>query len=184
MSQINKQLNSLELAREKLNQKQQRFCEEYCIHFVGAKAARAAGYSENSAGQQSYSMLKDNEEIKEYIDQLVVAQSRRTEVDADKVVQEFSKIAFSNIKHIYDEKGALKPVNDLDHIQAAAVQSVKETTFTDSSGATKTTLEYKLHDKLGALRDLGAHLNIYDKDKTKDISKVQLNVTIKRGKKK
>lgn len=184
MSQTDHQLNSLELAREKLSLRQQRFCEEYVVHFVGAKAARVAGFSEKTAGQQSYTMLKENENVKDYINQLVVAQSRRTEVDSDKVVQELAKIGFSNIKSFYDNDGKLRTVNDLDGVQSAAINSMKETTFKDSEGASRVVREYKLHDKLGALRELGSHLGIYDKDKTKDISKVELSVTINKGKRK
>ena len=183
MSQTNQQLNSLESARDNLTLKQQRFCEEYCVHFVGAKAARQAGYSTATAGQQSYSMLKDKN-IQTYINELVVAQSRRTEVDADKVVQELAKIGFASIKSLYDHEGKLKEVNDLDAIQAAAIHTMKETEYKDPAGASRIIREYKLHDKLGALRELGSHLNIYDKDKSKDISKVELKVTINKGKKK
>ena len=42
-----------------LSAKRQKFCDFYTLHFCAAKAARLAGYAENSAKQQGYQMLQD-----------------------------------------------------------------------------------------------------------------------------
>ena len=42
-----------------LNAKQQRFIEEYCIDFIGAKAAERAGYEPKRAKQTAYNLLQD-----------------------------------------------------------------------------------------------------------------------------
>ena len=52
-----------------LNEKQEKFAQSYILHRNATEAARAAGYAKESAYNQGYRLLQ-NEEIKERIEDL------------------------------------------------------------------------------------------------------------------
>lgn len=173
--------STLEECREKLTVKRQRFCEEYAAGNTGKASALAAGFSERTAVEQAGNLLK-MQPVQDYLEQLRLKQQHRTDSDADKVVEEFSKIAFANIKNYYDSFGKLKDVKDLPDDVAAAIHSVKETEYKGKDDSVKVIREFKLHDKISSLRELGLHYDIYDKEKSKETPKVQVDVHINRHK--
>jgi phage terminase small subunit len=173
-------MSPIERAREACTIQQQRFCEEYIIDGNGSRSAKEAGYSERSAAAIANNLLKTNPKIQEYINQLRIAQQRRTDSDADKVVEELSKLGYANIADYYDKKGALIEVKKLPSYASAAIHSIKETEFKMTEGASKIVREYKLHDKLGALRELlQHHANEQGDGSGKDI---KINIVINRKK--
>lgn len=79
---------------EKLTPKQQRFCEEYIIDLNATQAAIRAGYSEKCARVSAAKMLtKAN--IQEKIAELIEERSKRTDITADKVIEQLGNIAFN-----------------------------------------------------------------------------------------
>ena len=160
-----------------LTGKQKRFCEEYIIDLNGTKAAIRAGYAPNSANEQAARMLaKDS--VQQYIQQLKAARSQRTEITADRVLQElaivglariddFAKVEQKTVTEIVglDEEGKeitntrnYKEVNvfDTDSVDAnkiPAVASIKQT---------KDGIELKTHDKIKALELIGRHLGMWN----------------------
>ena len=85
--------------------------------------------------------------------------SRRTGVNADRVVMELAKIAFVNAKDVIDPDTATVRPDALPE-DTAAIQSVKVKTF----GEDGLEREVKMADKLRALELLGRHLGMF-KDK-------------------
>ena len=79
----------------KLTDKQKRFCEEYLIDLNATKAAIRAGYKEKTAYAQGQRLLK-KVEAQEYLQELMDERSKRTEITADRVLQELAAIAFSD----------------------------------------------------------------------------------------
>ena len=78
----------------KLTDKQEVFCKEYIIDFNATRAAIAAGYSEKTArkiGSENLAKLDIQHRIKE----LTGERNERTEITADRVVQELAKFAFN-----------------------------------------------------------------------------------------
>ncbi len=78
-----------------LTKKQKRFVEEYLIDLNATQAAIRAGYSPQTA----YSIGDENlkkPEIKNAIDKALAERSRRTGVNADRIIEELAKIAFLN----------------------------------------------------------------------------------------
>ena len=181
MSSQNTNPSQLELCRRELTLKRQKFCEEYIIDGSGTRSALVAGYSKATATNQAVTILKQ-QSVKDYIEQLRLKQQHRTDSDADKVVEEMSKIAFSNIKNYYNSSGILKELTELDDDVAAAIHSVKETEYRGKEDTVKITREFKLYDKQTALRELGLHYDIYNAEKRKDVGKVEINVNINRKK--
>lgn len=141
-----------------MTKKQKQFIEEYLIDLNATQAAIRAGYSPDTA----YSIGQENlnkPEIKAHIDQAMAERSKRTGVNADRVVRELAKIAFVNAIEVIDPKTATVKEDALPE-DTAAIQSVKVKTF----GEDGLEREIKMADKLKALELLGKHLGMF-KDK-------------------
>ena len=141
-----------------MTKKQKRFIEEYLIDLNATQAAIRAGYSPDTAKSIGSENLT-KPDIQARIAKAMAERSRRTGVNADRVVMELAKIAFVNASDVIDaETATLKP--DAAPEDTAAVQSVKVKTI----GADGLEREIKIEDKLKALELLGKHLGIF-KDK-------------------
>lgn len=79
----------------KLTDKQKIFCKEYIKDFNATRAAKASGYSEKTAGRIGGDNVQ-KVEIQKEIKKLMSKRIERTEISADRVVQELAKIAFSD----------------------------------------------------------------------------------------
>lgn len=141
-----------------MTQKQKRFIEEYLIDLNATQAAIRAGYSPDTA-QQTGSENLSKPVIRAQIDRAMAERSKRTGVNAERVVQELAKIAFVNAAEVIDPKTATVKEDALPE-DTAAIQSVKVKTF----GEDGLEREIKMADKLKALELLGKHLGMF-KDK-------------------
>lgn len=142
----------------KLTEKQKRFAEEYLVDLNATQAAIRAGYSPDTANEQG-SRLLANVNVKSTVDKMIAERSRRTGINADRVIREIAKIAFVNAGEVVDLDTALL-MDKISDDDMAAIQSVKVKTF----GEDGVEREVKLADKLKALELLGKHLGLF-KDK-------------------
>ena len=149
-----------------MTKKQKRFVEEYLIDLNATQAAIRAGYSPDSAKEIGSENLT-KPDISKAVDQAIAERSRRTGVNADRVVRELAKIAFVNAGEVVDLDTALL-MDKISDDDMAAIQSVKVKTF----GEDGVEREVKLADKLKALELLGKHLGLF-KDK------VEINGNVK-----
>ena len=141
-----------------MTKKQKRFTEEYLVDLNATQAAIRAGYSPDTAKSIGSENLT-KPDIQARIAKAMAERSRRTGVNADRVVMELAKIAFVNASDVIDaETATLKP--DAAPEDTAAIQSVKVKTF----GEDGLEREIKMADKLKALELLGKHLGMF-KDK-------------------
>lgn len=141
-----------------MTKKQKRFIEEYLIDLNATQAAIRAGYSPDTAKSIGSENLT-KPDIQARIAKAMAERSRRTGVNADRVVMELAKIAFVNAGDVIDaETATLK--TDAAREDTAAIQSVKVKTF----GEDGLEREIKMADKLKALELLGKHLGMF-KDK-------------------
>lgn len=141
-----------------MTQKQKRFIEEYLIDLNATQAAIRAGYSLDTAKSIGSENLT-KPDIQARIAKAMAERSRRTGVNADRVVMELAKIAFVNAKDVIDPDTATVRPDALPE-DTAAIQSVKVKTF----GEDGLEREVKMADKLRALELLGRHLGMF-KDK-------------------
>lgn len=149
-----------------MTKKQKRFVEEYLIDLNATQAAIRAGYSPDSAKEIGSENLT-KPDIAKAVDQAIAERSRRTGVNAERVVRELAKIAFVNAGEVVDLDTALL-MDKISDDDMAAIQSVKVKTF----GEDGIEREVKLADKLKALELLGKHLGLF-KDK------VEINGNVK-----
>lgn len=175
-----------------LSAKQKLFIQEYLIDLNASAAYVRAGYKSKNPDVDGHKLLV-KPSIQEAVKEAMNERSKRTEITADRVLEEYAKIAFSNItdflkintaervvgrKKVFDADGneSIVPIYDM-------VQGV-ELFDTDVVGKDKMSvvasvkqgefgIEMKLHDKKGALDMLAKHLGI-----AKENSGLNINVGV------
>jgi len=141
-----------------LTPKQARFVEEFLIDLNATQAAIRAGYSKKTASEQGYDNLR-KPQIAEAVAEAQVERSERTKITVDNVLRELALIGFANAGEYFDwgpDGVKLKPKEDLTPEQQAVVAEVSETVTEKGR-----TIRLKLHDKRGALVDVGRHLGMF-----------------------
>ena len=109
----------------KLTPKQARFCEEYLVDLNATQAAIRAGYSVESAGSIGSENLT-KPEIRARIETAMAERSKRTGINADRVLRELGRIAFVNPKDVLDLQTAeVKPDTSDDDLAVIAGMKVK-----------------------------------------------------------
>ena len=144
------------------NAKQETFAQEYLIDLNATKAAIRAGYATKSARSQGQRLLT-NDDIAERIAELQQKREKRTEITADKVLQELAAIGFSDIGD-FATWGAggvtLKESSELKEGLTRVVESISE--------GEEGKVRIKLHNKLGALQKIADHLGMFDRNDDDD----------------
>lgn len=141
-----------------MTNKQKRFCEEYLIDLNATQAAIRAGYSPRSANKiAAENMAKPG--IRACIDKEMAERSKRTGVNADRVIRELARVAFVNAPDVIDlDKAVLLDGATPD--DTAAISGVKvKCTVTDTGQTIER--EIRLADKIKALELLGKHLKMF-----------------------
>jgi phage terminase small subunit len=141
-----------ERKEQPLDDRQMAFCREYIVDFNATKSAIRAGYSPKSARTTSSRLLaKDN--ISAEIQRLIQERNKRTEVTADRVIAEFAKIAFADIKDVAEWRKNYVYLRDYNEVDGTLIAEVKNT---------EAGIGVKLHDKMKALEALAKHTGVYD----------------------
>ncbi len=144
----------------KLTFKQQMFILEYLEDLNATQAARRAGYSKDTAKQIGTENLS-KPTIAAKIQEAMDLRAQRLEITADKVLVEIGKLAFSNSKDLYDGKGRLIPVHELDSDVAATISEITEKSIGRNGDDVVLERKYKTADKKGNLELLGKHLVLF-----------------------
>lgn len=155
----------------KLTLKQRVFVAEYMKDMNATRAAIRAGYSPRSAYSTGERLLR-NAEVAVEVERLVEKRIERSGIEADWVLEELARLAFSDLREHVEwgpNRVVLKESAGLTDEAAAAVAEVAKTV-----GENGASYKIKLHDKLGALRDLAKHLGLFPKDG----SSVKVNVNV------
>jgi phage terminase small subunit len=146
-----------------LTPKQEQFCREYLIDLNGTQAAIRAGYSEKTANEQAARLLA-NVSVRSLIDELKAGRAERTEITSDRVLKEIGRLAFADIRSVFDESGQLLPVHMLPSEVAASIASIEVVTSKVPGGESvdvEHTAKIKFWDKRGSLELLGRHLKMF-----------------------
>lgn len=147
-----------------LTPKQRYFCEEYLVDLNATQAAIRAGYSEKTARQTGQENLS-KPDIQAYIAEGMAKRSARTEITVDRVLKEFGRLAFLDIRKAFDEHGKLKPIHEIDDDTAAAIAGLEVEALYEGKGADREQVGHlhkiKLADKKGALDSIAKHLGMF-----------------------
>jgi phage terminase small subunit len=165
---------------DELTPKIKRFCEEYIKDFNGLQAAIRAGYSKKTAKEQA-SQLLTKLNVQDYLSILKKGLSDKNEGLTQQVIDELKKIGFANIQDYIDEGNEIKDISKITRDKAAAVESIKKT-VTEFGGSgqdsgKKSSIQFKLYDKISALEKLGRHLGIFELDNRQKAATINVNIT-------
>jgi len=138
------------------------FCQEYVANrFNSTQAAISAGYAKASAYNQGHRLLK-NPEVRKRVKELKLEVLELLQITRERVIKEFGRIGFSDIRKLYNEDRSLKDIQELDDSTAAAIESIEVVANTVNGTVVDYTHKIKLASKNVALKNLGQHFNIYE----------------------
>lgn len=155
-----------------LTPKQAEFVRQYLIDLNACQAAIRAGYSSKTAEWIGPQLLGKTH-VAAAIQAEMDARSKRTQVTADRVLQEIAKIAFADIRKAVTFGPAGVTINsskEIDDDTAAAISEVSETTTKDGGSR-----RVKLCSKEKALELAARHLGMLN-DRLAVDSKVTINL--------
>lgn len=169
-----------------LTARQEKFCQEYLIDLNATQAAIRAGYMPTAARATGSENLT-KPDIQSRLSELNKSRLEATGISQKRVLEEYAKIAFFDIREIFDVDGGLINVKQLDANNAGAIASIKssEEWGEDDEGnkiITGTMKEVKVFDKIRALQDLGKHLGLFEKDNSQKAIEQPKQVIIINGK--
>lgn len=163
-----------------LNAKQTKFVNEYLKDLNASQAAIRAGYSKNTS-RSIANKLMTNADIQAEISRKMDKRAARTEITADRVLLELSRLAFLDVRKAFNKDGSLKAIHELDDDTAAAVAGMDITEFggDEQSGVVK---KIKLSDKKGALELVMRHLGMNTTPVNADLDSELKRIEIERRK--
>lgn len=159
---------------EKLTDLQKKFIKEYLIDLNITAAALRAGYSEKTAysiGQETF----NKPHIQAAIQKEMNKRARRTEITADKVLEEYAKLGFSDVTDylqvvterilVGHDKETGEPISDISQFvlmkDTANIPKSKLAAISEIKQAKDGSISFKLHDKKGALDSIAKHLGMF-----------------------
>lgn len=105
-----------------------------------------------------------NPKIQSAIQVLKDKRSQKVEVNAEMVLRELMKLGFSNLQDYVKEGFTIDDIAKLEKDKAAAIESIKVKTHFDQNGNEIKEVNFKLHDKLGALEKIAKHIGFFEAD--------------------
>lgn len=144
-----------------LSRKRQRFVAEYLKDLNAAAAARRAGYTSNRADQAGYELLSKPDVAAAIADGSRKALSG-AELSASRVLEEYRRLAFQDVRALFDESGNLLPVHKLPADVAASIASVEviKRNLTSGDGSVDVIHKVKTWDKGKALDSLSRYFGL------------------------
>ena len=145
-----------------LNDKQQKFVQEYLIDLNATQAYIRAGYSEKGA-DVSASRLLGNARIQAEITSRKTKNREKFNITQDMIHKELAKIAFSNMKDYASWGSGGVTLKDSHDVDGSCVQEVTEVRSTRSGAEgddiiLNSNIKFKLFDKTKALVELDNRL--------------------------
>ena len=131
-----------------LNERQNRFVQEYLVDLNATQAAVRAGYSEKTACEQG-SRLLANVKVQEAVQKAKAERQERTEITADMVVKELQSVAFAKAADYTD--ASLKYSNKLKALELLGKHLGMFTEKIEQKNDTKLTIE--LAPELGEMAE-------------------------------
>ena len=155
----------------KLTPKQKIFVQEYIYDWNATRAAIAAGYSEKTAFTIGCENLK-NPYIQEYITEIQKDIEKLCGISRQQVLDEYRKIAFSNITHLHNTWIERKEFEKLTEHQKACIQEIDTKIITKNIGTVMKPeivdiehIKIKLYSKQAALDSIAKMLGYNEAEK-------------------
>lgn len=160
---------------------QERFVAEYVKDLNASQAYQRAGYkARGNIADVNASRLLRNAKVADAVRQRTASQLKKIDITADRVLEESARLAFLDVRQLYEDDGSLKPVSQWpDHIAAAVagIETVQQYEYVDGVKVpTGTVKKVKLWDKPGQLALLAKHLKLLQEDVPQTVVNIQINV--------
>lgn len=150
-------------AYEQLAEKHRHVVDFYVMDPSSFSAACvSAGYAKSSIASTAH-RLHHLPMMAAAIAEKMQERSERTMITQDRILHELAIIAFGDLRN-YDidpATGTISLPSGVPDYVMRAVSSIKFITTIDEAGHERRTLEFKLWDKIGALRMMGQHLAMF-----------------------
>lgn len=162
---------------DKLNIKQQKFIENYLTNgFNASKAYVDAGYATKHSDINGSRLLNSDSishiirqkriEMRQASDKLILLEiSTRAELQRER-----DRIARANVAKLFDDRGNLKPLNQIDEDMQCAIASVeiKETSTDSETGITTQVKKITMCNKITAIDRLDEYLEKREREIAED----------------
>ncbi len=162
----------------KLYPKQKRFAEEYVLDLNGTNAAIRAGYSKRTAEQIAYQLLQ-KPLVLQYIAKLQAERSKRTNIDADYVLNRLAEIDQMDFMDIMHDDMSLKPISQWPKVWRQYLSSFELAELFEGRADDRKMIgvlkKIKWPDKVRNLELLGKHVNV---NAFRDQVDVNVNVSL------
>lgn len=150
---------------EALTEKQKLFCQEYIYDWNATRAAKAAGYSDDTARAIGAENLT-KPLIQEYISAIQKEMEKQAGISRLMILNEHKKIAFSSIAHLHNTWITRKDFETISDDQKACIMEITTQTRTEKDFSTNpdgdlVTIDYvkiKLYNKQASLDSLSKML--------------------------
>jgi phage terminase small subunit len=141
----------------RMTPRQRPFVSEYLVDCNGKQAAIRAGYGPKTAAHEAWKLLNRRPNVAQAVAEGMKAQEARTRISADKALEEIARIAFSDVRRLFETKDGEVKVKDLASLSDADAAAIARIVVT------KGRIDIRLHDKRAALLDLARHLGLTGK---------------------
>ena len=155
---------------EDLTARQARFVIEYLQDFNQAAAKRRVGYSKKNTSQ---SLLR-HPKIKKAIRNILKRKFRFLQLTEQDLLTQLARIIFFDPRDLYDEKGKLIPITELDDDAVTALQSMEVLPQRDEKGKYIEVKKIRFASRIKAIELYGRFLSMWQDN-------VNLNAKIKAG---
>lgn len=119
-----------------LTEKQKIFCKEYVVDWNGSRAARKAGYSEDTANVIAYENLT-KPYIKAYLAYLKEDIEETVGISKIMILNELKKLAFSSIGNLHNDWITRKEFSELTDDQKSCIQVIDTKVLQKNIGTTQ-----------------------------------------------
>lgn len=153
-----------------LSEQEKVFVGEYLVCFSASKAARRAGYTKAVADAKAGSWLRisgPKPHVAQAVQSCLEKRHNDLHVTRSSVINELRKIGFSNMLDYIEFEADDHPVfklSDLSRDKAAAIKKVTIKEYQEGKGSNAREIKeitLELHDKKGALVELGKHVGLF-----------------------
>lgn len=156
--------------------RQARFVEEFMVDRNATQAAIRAGYSPKTAGVQGCQLLK-RLNIQADVKERATEQTARLAVTADRVMQEYERLALLDPIDLFNPDGSMKPLHEIPEDARRAISGLEIRQLKDIEAPDSVLLatlhKIKLADKKGALDSLAKIMGLM-----RDQPATQVNVGV------
>ena len=170
-----------------MTEAQKRFCDEYLLDFNATRAYRSAypKCKTDESARRAGSRLLTNVDIQKYLQEQKEELKEKINVTKEQVINQMVRIAFGDIRKLYNENGGMKNIQDLDADTATILTGIETTEEFDGYGEDREQIGYtkkvKIADKTKALDMLGKYFGIFKEKVEIDSNKpFEVNINIKK----